>query len=156
MSNLRYQDDDFPEAAGKHLDDSAALLAAGRFDGAGYLAGYVVECSLKSLVMVEELGGTVGPTAPHTAYEKARKFKHDVAKLSSEAIRLATLGSAVTARYLSLLSPPQKLTNGWRPELRYAEPGRLTQADAEAWLAEAGASYVSTVQAMLIDGVITR
>jgi hypothetical protein len=52
--------DDFPGAASKHVLDGEALLAANRFDGAGYLAGYAVECTTKTLVQVEgaRLGGT--------------------------------------------------------------------------------------------------
>ena len=45
--------DDFPGAASKHLFDSEALLAASRFDGAGYLAGYAVECTIKTIAYVE-------------------------------------------------------------------------------------------------------
>ena len=54
MSRLKtVQGDDHPEAAGKHLLDAGALLAAGRADGAAYLSGYVVECSLKSIYQLE-------------------------------------------------------------------------------------------------------
>ena len=45
MSSLLQQNgDDYPEAAGKHIEDADLLLQAQRFDGAGYLTGYVVEC----------------------------------------------------------------------------------------------------------------
>ena len=44
--------DDFPGAASKHVLDGEALLAANHFDGAGYLAGYAVECTIKTLVKV--------------------------------------------------------------------------------------------------------
>ena len=37
--------------AGVRLDDAQALLAAGRFDAAYYLAGYVVECALKACIV---------------------------------------------------------------------------------------------------------
>ena len=40
--------DDFPGAASKHTLDSEVLLAAHSFDGAGYLAGYAVECTIKA------------------------------------------------------------------------------------------------------------
>lgn len=36
--------------AQERLADSEALFAAGRFSGAYYLAGYVIECALKACV----------------------------------------------------------------------------------------------------------
>lgn len=40
MSRLRQGNgDDYPEAAGRHMQDSGALLAGGRPDGAACLAG---------------------------------------------------------------------------------------------------------------------
>ncbi len=45
--------DDYPGAASKHVLDGEALLAAGRFDGAGYLAGYAVECAITTVAQVE-------------------------------------------------------------------------------------------------------
>ena len=54
MSHLRQSNgDDYPEAAVKHMQDSGVLLAGGRYDGAAYLAGYVVECALKTLIQLE-------------------------------------------------------------------------------------------------------
>ena len=54
MSRLQQSNgDDYPEAAVKHMQDSGALLAGGRYDGAAYLAGYVVECALKTLIQLE-------------------------------------------------------------------------------------------------------
>ena len=54
MSRLRQSNgDDYPEAAGRHILDSRALVARRRFDGAAYLAGYVVECTLKTLIQLE-------------------------------------------------------------------------------------------------------
>lgn len=60
MSKLaRPNGDDYPEAASKHLRDAAALLAAARPDGAAYLSGYVVECSLKSIYQLQ-MGNALG------------------------------------------------------------------------------------------------
>ena len=56
MTRLRMPNgDDHPEAAQKHLLDSAALLLQERPDGAAYLSGYVVECALKSLYLSVQL-----------------------------------------------------------------------------------------------------
>ena len=46
--------DDFPKVALKHLQDAQALLKSNRFDGAAYLAGYVVECALKTMIESRE------------------------------------------------------------------------------------------------------
>ena len=54
MSRLRQGNgDDYPDAAGKHMEDSNVLIAGSRYDGGAYLAGYVVECSLKTLIQLE-------------------------------------------------------------------------------------------------------
>src|ERR1035441_2033403 len=65
--------EDYPAAAGKHCDDAGALLAASRFDGAAYLAGYAVECMLKTVIQVEQ--GTVAPVLQH---------RHNLDNLSGE------------------------------------------------------------------------
>jgi hypothetical protein len=41
---------DFQELARVRLDEANALLQAGYFDGAYYLAGYAVECGLKACI----------------------------------------------------------------------------------------------------------
>jgi hypothetical protein len=67
--------DDYPQAAMKHLEDAKSLLGANRVDGAAYLAGYVVECSLKSLVVV--------------ARGNPRHFNHNLTGLSQHTLALA-------------------------------------------------------------------
>jgi len=77
--------DDYPGAASKHVLDSEALLAARRFDGAGYLAGYAVECTIKTLIRLEgqSLRG------------------HNLETLSCKAMGLAALPRQRTARYVT-------------------------------------------------------
>jgi hypothetical protein len=83
--------DDHPEAAAKNLSDASVLYAASRPDGAAYLAGYVVESSLKSLLLVD-----LGPNAGDA---EARRLKHQLGKLSAKVLQLAALPSSRTARY---------------------------------------------------------
>ena len=91
MSRLRLPNGhDHPEAAGKHLADAAVLLPAGRADGAAYLAGYVVECVLKTLILVA--GG--------------HAWGHDINALGRDALRLAALPGARSARYVPLNDAP--------------------------------------------------
>ena len=94
MSRIkRPNGDDYPEAAGKHLGDATALLGAGRVDGAAYLSGYVVECALKSIVILE--GGN--------------SWGHDLNALSADALRLSALAGARTARYVPRMTPGHSL-----------------------------------------------
>ena len=84
MSRLRQANgDDYPEAAGKHMQDSGALLARGRYDGAAYLAGYVVECALKTLIQLE--AGQVG-------------HHHDLSRLDRDLDSLAAQASSLAGR----------------------------------------------------------
>ena len=88
MSRLRQANcDDYPEAAGKHMQDSRLLLAGGRHDGAAYLAGYVVECALKTLIQLE--AGQV-------------RYSHDLSGLDLELDKLAAQASSLAGKlYLS-------------------------------------------------------
>ena len=149
MSNLKTaQGDDHPEAAGKHLLDAGALLAAGRPDGAGYLSGYVAECALKTLWLYEK-GYPPGNPMPW-----GRKG-HDLSYLQAQVASLASVASAKIARYLGivtrgLIASPLTV---WRPEMRYEAP-HLTLSDALVWHQIAGAMYQETVAQMRLDGVL--
>ena len=144
MSKLSMSNgDDHPEAARKHLDDAYTLIVHNRHDGASYLAGYVVECSLKSVIL---LGG-----------QNARKYGHDLNKLSAEAINLASIATAQTARYMPLQTPGHGMyaaAIGWTEKLRYRPEAVVTGQDAEAWIQEAENVFSSTVAKMWKDGVL--
>jgi len=43
------------------IDDAKALRAAGRYDGAVYIAGYAVECQLKARIATSLLAQGAGP-----------------------------------------------------------------------------------------------
>src|ERR1017187_4557510 len=134
--------DDYPGAASKHVLDSEALLAANRFDGAGYLAGYAVECAIKTLAQVE------GNRLPR---------HHNLCDLSRRALVLAALPSGRTARYLTNPNfttltygdPP-----GWKETMRYQAAGFVTQADAVAWVAEARRLHDEVILEMKKDGFL--
>ena len=134
--------DDFPGAASKHTLDSEALLAANRFDGAGYLAGYAVECTIKTVAQVE--GRDLGRY-------------HNLGDLSRKALGLVSLPSSRTARYLTNPSfttltygdPP-----GWKETMRYQAVGFVTQADAVAWVAEARRLHDEVILEMKKDGFL--
>ena len=147
MSKIKLPNgDDHPEAAGKHLADASALLGAGRADGAAYLSGYVVESALKCIVILERhLSLHMSLDAAGT---EARRLRHGLNALSADALRLAALPGARTARYVPRMTPGHSLcdaTGGWRETIRYREPGAVTAADAASWVAEAQAVFESTV-----------
>jgi hypothetical protein len=132
--------DDFPGAASKHVLDSEALLAAKRFDGAGYLAGYAVECTIKTVAQVE--GQTLGR-------------EHNLNNLSRKALALAALPTNRTARYLTNPNfttlvyggPP-----GWKETMRYQADGFIEQSDATRWVAEARRLYDEVIVQMRLNG----
>lgn len=134
--------DNYPEAARKHVLDSEALLSANRYDGAGYLAGYAVECTLKTLIWVETSKGRGG---------------HDLNRLSAQALLLAGLPTQKTAAYVkepmitSLLYGPA----GWRETLRYEPEGTVTEADCKAWVSEARRLHDAVIIPMKFAGVLT-
>jgi hypothetical protein len=132
--------DDFPAAAGKHVTDSKVLLASGRWDGAGYLAGYGVECVVKVIIQVE--GAAPWGHLPH---------------ISPHAAMLAGLPNARSARYVTtptVHSVPLGRPTGWDPVLRYEAAGGVAEAGARAWVAEAERLYAEVVLPMKLDGVI--
>jgi len=133
--------DNYPEAVRKHVLDSEALLLMNRYDGAGYLAGYAVECILKTLIWVEN-GATGGG--------------HDLNRLSARALSLHSLPSQKTAAYVtqtgitSLLYGPA----GWRETLRYEAEGAVSGTDSAAWVSEARRLHDEVIIPMKLDGVI--
>lgn len=142
------QGDDHPEAAGKHVQDAGVLLAAGRADGAAYLSGYVVECSLKSLWLLEA-GVPLSNAMPWG------RQGHNLTYLHSQVASLAAIASARIARYLgtAINGVTSSALGSWRPEQRYRAPG-MTLPDASAWHAVGVAVYQESVGKMLLDGVL--
>lgn len=134
--------DNYPEAARKHVLDSEALLSVNRYDGAGYLAGYAVECTLKTLILVETGQGGGG---------------HNLNDLSTRALQLAGLANQKTAAYVrrpQLTSLTYGPPAGWYEYRRYEPEGTITQADSSAWVAEARRLHDTVIAKMKFDGVI--
>jgi len=146
MSNLLQPNgDDYPDAAEKHLRDADLLLQAGRFDGAGYLTGYVVECVLKTYILIEK--------PPITN----RDLHHRLNDLSSSALPLAAISGAKTAKYPLVTTRGHCLYDsktGWHETIRYRTTGTVTPQQANAWFAEAKAIYDSAIPPMKLDGLI--
>ena len=143
MSKFRCPEgDDHPDAAGKHLLDALTLKENGRFDGAAYLSGYVVECSLKTLIILQTRKAIKG---------------HKLNELSNRVLELAKLPTSKTARYNKVISSNLSISDpvkGWKETLRYQASGSISPAEAEVWVNEAMAIYQSTVAQMKLDGVL--
>jgi hypothetical protein len=130
--------DDHPDAAAKHLADSAALLSAARADGAAYLSGYVVECSLKSIYQLQTgspLHGHAWPT------------------LHAQAAAVASVAGAKTAKYLgpATQSVLAAAIASWKPGLRY-EAASISVATAHAWHLTATQVFGEVIAQMSLDG----
>jgi len=136
MSNKRQTSgEDYPDAALKHCDDARHLLSARRPDGAAYLAGYAVECALKTVIQVERGNSN-----------SVLNWLHRLDDLSQEAMRLALLPSSKTARYLKHPSvttlPYSNPPAGWKEYLRYFPVGTIPEPTALQWVDEAERLYL--------------
>lgn len=140
MSLLKQQnDDDYPAAAQKHLQDADVLLEGRRFDGAAYLAGYVVECVLKTLIQVETGGAN---------------RSHDLIFLRDQFDVLAIQAGIRTGRFLeSLESLNSSEILGWKPDMRYHGPG-IASDTAGTWLQDARDVYDRIIGSLLMDGAV--
>lgn len=139
VSNLaKPNGDDYPEAARRHLVDAETLLKDGRAAGAAYLSGYVVECSLKSLLVLE---GTAA-------------WGHGLPDLASQVMAVNATAGAKSARYITDATKtlPTSAVMNWSPSLRYQAPNVDVPTSA-AWVEAAKSLYMDTVAEMWKDGV---
>jgi HEPN domain-containing protein len=113
---------DLRRIAQERLRDAEALLAAGRYDGAIYLGGYVVELSLKSRIC--RILNWKGFPQTRSEFQNFQSFKtHDLDVLLS----LAGADDQVKTGYLAEWSAVAT----WDPEARYNPIGGASRADAE-------------------------
>lgn len=170
--------DDYPGAAKKHLDDADALLKAGRFDGAGYLLGYVIECSLRTVVMLGEIaerGGipqnnlkrelvansaTMRRLAPAASREASSKGRgHDLDALVDATSGYHAVLNSSTVRYappIDKSKPPISGVGSWTHSIRYRAEGDISDAIATEWLQAAEKVYLDTIGLMIRDGLIQK
>ncbi|HEX4423214.1 MAG TPA: hypothetical protein VH165_35120 [Kofleriaceae bacterium] len=153
MSALRVQNEDFPEAATKHLNDAQALHAAQRADGACYLLGYVVECCLKSVRLHDHAWRSATHRHDAGALSIARNqmasrlFGHNLLALLS-----TTIGTE-GARYLPDL-PPDASIYQWKETRRYQPLDPNAETAATSWMSWARFVYDATIVQMQLDGVL--
>lgn len=107
---------DLQVLAQERLADAEALLASGRFSGAYYLAGYLVECALKACI--------AKLTQLEDFYDKdlAKKiFVHDPARLAHAAGLSAEIEEL--AKDDSAFARNWAIINAWDEESRYKTYG---------------------------------
>ena len=105
--------------------DAKALLNAGRFDAAYYIAGYVVECALKACVAKK--------TREHDfpVKEVGRYYQHDLEKL----LRFACEAEFQQEREAdTILAGYWLLVTRWNEESRYELRGEQAEKLAEDML----------------------
>ena len=140
MSRLKQQNgDDYPAAALKHLQDADVLIKGRRFDGAAYLAGYVVECVLKTLIQVET--------------GRADR-SHDLTWLRDQFAKFAGQAGSRTGKFLEAVEPlDSSEILRWEPEMRYQEP-RIALDTAGKWFQDARDLYDRIIGSLLMDGAV--
>jgi hypothetical protein len=126
----------------RHHSDANFLHGDGRLDNSGYLAGYVVECSLKALIECGE-----GPSS--------RALGHDLPALVGHGLTLAALLTPGVNRYdvtddLDVLY----VLGVWKPESRYEPTGQTTAAEAERRARAAKACIEKVLLPLILDGVL--
>lgn len=103
--------DDFRRLAETRLEDAKALLQAGRFDVAYYLAGYAVECALKACICRNTRESDFPPK------DGNKYYIHDLNKL----LGLAELVDAVEQRFKvdQRLEGYWNVVKDWNVDSRY-------------------------------------
>lgn len=146
--------DDYATTADRMMLDARTLRQAGAHRNTCYLAGYVVECTLKALL--------------ETASGQQPAQTHDLQSLQDDVNDLLVGGNAMVARYpnpaqlaptlLQQVQPPRLRRDGsaqhfchWDPYHRYDGSRWDTEPVSEAYLREADRAFDVIIQ-MLIDG----
>jgi hypothetical protein len=132
--------ENYASAASRHLNDARSLCDAGRWDNAGYLAGYAVECSVKAVI---DRAGF--------------RLRAHLNEIPQELMLLAADLSLAARRYPVDVDPDVDMVRSkWAPDLRYAQTGTLAQPDARVLVDSADRVFGRTVIAMVLDGFFER
>ncbi|MCL6632086.1 MAG: HEPN domain-containing protein [Alicyclobacillus herbarius] len=134
--------ENFVQAAGRHLYDCFLLRERERWDNAVYLAGYVVECILKALIETYIDRGF------------AVSYGHDLVGLEGEAIDKAR----VLHPEIDLLLPKSRIDGTVleqdHPQRRYAANGLWSKQQAIEACERAREIYDEIISVLVLDGYI--
>lgn len=134
--------DDYVSAAMRHHSDANLLRGNGRLDNSGYLAGYVVECSLKALIECSE--GL-----------SCRTFGHDLPHLAGRALALAALLAPGVSRYEVTDDPDiSHVLAVWKPESRYEATGLMLAEEVERRTRAAQVCIDRILIPLILDGIL--
>ena len=112
---------DLRAIARARLKDGQALFRARRYDGAIYLCGYAVECSLKARIC-NALHWSGFPST-QKEFSRFSSFRtHDLDTL----LTLSGREAKIKARHLAEWSEASQ----WQPEVRYNKIGQVTRREA--------------------------
>jgi HEPN domain-containing protein len=115
--------------AHERLKDAEALLSAGRYDGAIYLGGYVVELALKSRICKTlKWKGFPQTRGEFQSYQSFKTHNLDVL------LSLSGAENIIKRKYLAEWSA----VAAWDPEARYNPIGSASKLDAELLVEAAG------------------
>jgi len=129
--------ENYLSAAFRHHDDIAAGVLSP--DNSAYLAGYVVECTLKAVL--EHYG------------HAARAYGHDIVSLQGRALTLAAIISPGAMRYrVDTIQNLQAAAALWTPEMRYLSTGQFSAGDVRTVCDVAGALHDNVLVNMVLDG----
>jgi HEPN domain-containing protein len=120
---------DLRKMARARVEDAKALYAAGRYDGAVYIAGYAVECQLKARIATGLLAQGEWPES-NSEFESFSRMKshklEDLLRLSGREARLSAPKYQAAWSYI---------LRNWKPESRYAKIGTVNAQAAENMIA---------------------
>ncbi|MCW2279216.1 HEPN domain-containing protein [Heliophilum fasciatum] len=132
--------DYFAQAATRHLHDAQVLCDLQRWDNAVYLAGYVVECTLKALVEI------------YKGKKQTRDYGHNLNKLQESALTELRLVSPKAATRLPKTTGTVLEKN--HPGRRYAQSNLWTQSEAEKAVNRAREIHKEIIPRLVLDGLI--
>lgn len=133
---------DFFSAATRHLEDAEALHDSRRYDNSLYLAGYVVECSLKAVVELYE--------------GDAPKFGHDLLRLERDGLELALAMAPAAVRYRPPPGVVKSVRDVWSEHKRYIPTGQIKKSASEQILEHARQAWTCCIGQMLLDGIVSE
>ena len=113
----------FYRAARQRLDDAEFLLESERTTAAVYLAGYVVECVFKALIITE--AGTANAQEVVASFRGSGAHNYDWLRSLYQKHGGPTLPKAITEAFL--------IVENWGTDLRY-RPGTIPADEAEDFL----------------------
>ncbi|MCL2934975.1 MAG: HEPN domain-containing protein [Trichodesmium sp. MAG_R03] len=134
----------FIQAAGRHLYDAEILLAQHRWDNAVYVAGYVVECTFKSIV------------EQYINNEACEKFGHNLRELQGKGIERLRIIYPILDAHLLISRTNGTVLAEDHPERRYFESGLWDELEATEAVKRAAEIYNQIIPRLILDGRISR